>query len=82
MPLNPTTKHGSRELDADAAKLEAMGMDPGPTWLEIFDDDDAPVCQTCQGSGIVNPLTAPPGVLCITSMTCPHCEGSGNDNCL
>lgn len=23
--------HGSPELDADAAKLEAMGADPGPT---------------------------------------------------
>jgi hypothetical protein len=25
-------KHGSPELDEDAAKLEAMGADPGPTW--------------------------------------------------
>lgn len=26
-----TGTHGSKELDADAAKLEAMGQDPGPT---------------------------------------------------
>ena len=26
------TTHGSPELDADAAKLEAMGADPGPSF--------------------------------------------------
>jgi transcriptional regulator with XRE-family HTH domain len=30
------TTHGSPELDADAAKLEAMGADPGPTLEDII----------------------------------------------
>jgi hypothetical protein len=29
--------HGSPELDADAAKLAAMGQDPGPTFAEVWD---------------------------------------------
>ena len=33
----PST-HGSPELDADAAKLEAMGADPGPTWDSLAFD--------------------------------------------
>jgi DnaJ-class molecular chaperone len=35
------------------------------------------ICMTCLGTGRVNPLTAPPGILCLTSMECPHCEGTG-----
>ena len=34
-------------------------------------------CPTCQGSGRVNPLTAPKGTLCLAAMDCPHCDGKG-----
>lgn len=34
-------------------------------------------CYTCDGSGIVNPLTSPDGFFCAVSTTCPDCEGSG-----
>ena len=30
--------HGSRELDEDAAKLAALGQDPGPTILDLIAD--------------------------------------------
>lgn len=33
--MPPTTQHGSKELDEDAAKLAAMGADPGPTLADI-----------------------------------------------
>jgi hypothetical protein len=31
--------HGSAELDEDAAKLLALGADPGPTWDEVDELD-------------------------------------------
>lgn len=31
--------HGSSELDADAAKLIALGGDPGPTFLNLAAED-------------------------------------------
>jgi hypothetical protein len=40
---SPTT-HGSAELDEDAAKLLALGADPGPTF--IVED-----CKQCGGDG-------------------------------
>lgn len=45
-------------------------------WDDELPDDR---CLSCDGTGIVNPLTAPPGFLCITYSTCPHCEGTGRD---
>lgn len=54
---------------------------PPHDWIDETEwDDDTPVCQTCKGTGIVNPLTAPAGFFCTTSTTCPHCEGSGDDD--
>lgn len=35
--------HGSAALDADAAKLVAMGADPGPTVDEVFGSSDAEI---------------------------------------
>ena len=35
-PASGEDTHGSPELDADAAKLVAMGADPGPTFAELF----------------------------------------------
>ena len=35
--MRETKTHGSQELDADAAKLEAMGADQGPTLDDVFD---------------------------------------------
>lgn len=37
--------HGSPELDADAAKLLAMGADPGPTIDELFGEPEAPTSE-------------------------------------
>ena len=34
-------------------------------------------CPTCKGRGTVNPLTAPSGMLCISTTECPTCDGSG-----
>jgi DnaJ-class molecular chaperone len=43
--------------------------------------DDAPfepcMCAACNGHGVVNPLTAPRGFLCVTASTCPACDGTG-----
>ena len=35
-PASGEATHGSPELDADAAKLAAMGADPGPTFAELL----------------------------------------------
>ena len=40
--------------------------------------EEWPRCHTCNGSGTVNPLTAPKGYLCLSVTTCPACEGSGD----
>lgn len=40
-------------LNADAAKLEAMGADPGPTLDDIDFYDDDSVCWNCAGEGVV-----------------------------
>ena len=45
-------------------------MEPDPEF------DPIP-CATCKGSGIVNPLTAPPWYFCAVQMACPACDGSG-----
>lgn len=42
-----------------------------------FGDDDAFTCPTCNGSGTVNPLTAPPGFFCAGTTDCPSCDGLG-----
>lgn len=45
--------------------------------LSVASDDDWDYCPTCQGSGRVNPLTAPKGSLCVAAMDCPDCDGKG-----
>lgn len=45
------TTHGSPELDADAAKLEALGADPGPT-LEDLGVSNLVDCEVCRGTGV------------------------------
>jgi len=35
-------------------------------------------CYTCHGSGVVNPLTAPPGFFCTGVTDCPTCDGTGD----
>lgn len=42
------------------------------------DDYEWPKCCTCKGAGTVNPLTAP--FFCVGTMTCPDCDGTGEDN--
>lgn len=44
----------------------------------IDESEEWPACPTCQGSGMVNPLTAPEGFLCLSTTECPSCEGSGD----
>ncbi|QPC43984.1 DnaJ domain-containing protein [Kaustia mangrovi] len=39
-------------------------------------DDDAR-CPTCEGSGRINPLTAPKGHFVAGAADCPHCDGTG-----
>lgn len=34
-------------------------------------------CPTCRGAGTVNPLTAPPRFLALSTTQCPTCEGLG-----
>lgn len=60
MAENHTT-HGSPELDADAAKLLAMGADPGPAWCGAcggtglrFICENFTDCSTCGGEGIMS----------------------------
>jgi DnaJ-class molecular chaperone len=42
-------------------------------------DDDAGSneCPTCKGRGTVNPLTAPEGFFCVSTIDCPTCDGTG-----
>lgn len=39
--------------------------------------DDFDRCPTCEGSGSVNPLTAPKGHFVAGAADCPHCDGTG-----
>ena len=41
------------------------------------DDDGAFGCATCNGTGLINPLTNQDAVLCLSTMDCPHCDGTG-----
>jgi DnaJ-class molecular chaperone len=43
------------------------------------DDHEWRDCPTCKGRGTVNPLTTglPEDFLCLSTTTCPRCEGSG-----
>lgn len=41
------------------------------------EEDDLDACPTCRGSGVVNPLTAPPGFFTAVTTECPHCDGTG-----
>lgn len=34
-------------------------------------------CPTCNGRGVVNPLTAPSGYFCTGTTDCPSCDGTG-----
>ncbi len=43
----------------------------------FIQQDQWPTCPTCNGSGTVNPLTAPAGFFCVSTAECPTCEGSG-----
>lgn len=48
-----------------------------------MDDDyelpEPPPCETCNGSGTINPLTAPDDYFCVSTETCPSCGGDGLD---
>lgn len=53
-PAAETSSHGSPELNEDAAKLEAMGQDPGPTLEDLTLADD----EAMAGSGNFSPEAA------------------------
>ncbi len=55
------------DLDAEAE------WDADSDW----NDDKFWKCATCNGSGTVNELTAPPGFFCVGTEDCPHCDGTG-----
>lgn len=61
-PENSTVEVGEATAEDWQAECDFMAED---------------ICMTCRGTGHVNPLTAPPEVLCLTLMECPHCEGAG-----
>jgi hypothetical protein len=69
--------HGSRELDEDAAKLAAMGADPGPTISDIFGAWDVRVlvCEECGGDGGWDYQAGPHRV---AHQTCRGCDGKGH----
>jgi hypothetical protein len=47
--MDAAYSHGSPELDVDAAKLEALGADPGPTLAEL--SEVRVLCEACGGEG-------------------------------
>lgn len=64
---------------ATAEKCEYCGSDLVDKYGRLFclECGEYP-CLTCRGSGYINPLTSPPGHLCLGSEECPSCEGTGN----
>lgn len=59
------------DLETDVGQCpECQGKGFG-TWC------DTPQCSTCKGVGSLNPLTAPPHILCLSTMTCDDCGGTG-----
>ena len=49
--------HGSPELDADAAKLLALGDDPGPSFLDL--ETEWAAIAFCEASGFYKWETTP-----------------------
>jgi DnaJ-class molecular chaperone len=41
------------------------------------EEEECPLCSCCNGTGVVNPLTAPPGFFCVSVDDCPLCDGTG-----
>ncbi len=42
-----------------------------------WEDETQFHCPTCKGTGLINPLTDQNAVLCLSTMDCPHCDGTG-----
>lgn len=72
--LDSTYGHGSPELDADAAKLEAMGADPGPTWDDV--SEIRVPCEVCQREGRILRSSATKPDEEIDCGRCPECGGT------
>jgi len=51
-------------------EIDDDGMEPDPEFESI-------PCPTCKGRGTVNPLTTPSWYFCVSTTTCPACEGTG-----
>ena len=47
------------------------------SYMEPDPEFEAVPCPTCKGQGVVNPLTAPSWFLCVSTTTCPACDGTG-----
>ncbi len=63
--------------DKPARTETTVGEATAEDWQEEIDMMAEELCPTCHGARTVNPLTAPANFLCITTTTCPTCEGSG-----
>lgn len=72
--LDAAYGHGSPELDADAAKLEAIGADPGPTWQELFEVRIP--CEVCQREGRILRISATRPDEEVDYGPCPECGGT------
>lgn len=63
--------------DEKRSAQTTVGEATAEDWQAEIDMMAEELCPTCLGRGTVNPLTAPPDFLCITTTTCPTCEGAG-----
>lgn len=76
--VDPATAAATRDASAQRSKLTPA---PYCRQCDRSADDFCPDCDctTCRGTGQVNPLTAPEGMLCLSSTDCPHCDGTGDN---
>lgn len=65
----PGCRRKTRYYNTTAGIVVRGPDDPTEEW---------PKCPTCNGRGVVNPLTAPEWFFCVGSTTCPTCEGTGD----